>query len=69
MVSERGGMEGKVVLITGCTSGIGKAALAGMSGKYLMDRKEVSPAEPRDEALQKRLWEASEQLTNLKVPS
>jgi NAD(P)-dependent dehydrogenase (short-subunit alcohol dehydrogenase family) len=40
-----------------------------MSGKYLTDRKEVSPAQPRDEALQKRLWEVSEELTNLKVPS
>jgi hypothetical protein len=40
-----------------------------MSGKYLMDRKEVSPAQPRDEALQQRLWEVSEELTNLKVPS
>jgi hypothetical protein len=26
------------------------------SGKYLTDRKEVSPAQPRDEALQKMLW-------------
>jgi NAD(P)-dependent dehydrogenase (short-subunit alcohol dehydrogenase family) len=42
---------------------------SGMSGKYLTDRKEVSPAQPRDEALQKRLWEVSEELTNLKVPS
>jgi NAD(P)-dependent dehydrogenase (short-subunit alcohol dehydrogenase family) len=41
----------------------------GMSGKYLMDRKELSPAQPRDEALQKRLWEVSEELTDLKVPS
>jgi NAD(P)-dependent dehydrogenase (short-subunit alcohol dehydrogenase family) len=41
----------------------------GMSGKYLTDREEVSPAQPRDEALQKRLWEVSEELTNLKVPS
>jgi retinol dehydrogenase 14 len=40
-----------------------------MNGKYLADRKEVSPAEPRDEAAQKRLWEASEELTNLKVAS
>jgi NAD(P)-dependent dehydrogenase (short-subunit alcohol dehydrogenase family) len=40
-----------------------------MSGKYLTDRKEVSPAQPRGEALQKRLWEISEELTNLKVPS
>jgi NAD(P)-dependent dehydrogenase (short-subunit alcohol dehydrogenase family) len=41
----------------------------GMNGKYLMDRKEVSPAEPRDEAAQKRLWEVSEDLTNLGFPS
>jgi NAD(P)-dependent dehydrogenase (short-subunit alcohol dehydrogenase family) len=41
----------------------------GMSGKYLMDRKEVSPAQPSDEALQRRLWEVSEELTGLKVPS
>jgi NAD(P)-dependent dehydrogenase (short-subunit alcohol dehydrogenase family) len=40
-----------------------------MSGKYLTDRKEVSLAQPRDEASQKRLWEVSEELTNLKVPS
>ena len=41
----------------------------GMNGKYLMDRREVSPAEPRDEAAQKRLWEVSEELTRLEVPS
>jgi NAD(P)-dependent dehydrogenase (short-subunit alcohol dehydrogenase family) len=41
----------------------------GMSGKYLMDRKEVSPTQSRDEALQKRLWEVSSSLTGLKVPS
>jgi retinol dehydrogenase 12 len=40
-----------------------------MSGQYLTDRKEVSPAEPRDDVLQKRLWEISEELTGLKVPS
>ena len=40
-----------------------------MSGKYLADRKEISPAQPRDEALQKRLWEVSAELTNLVVPS
>jgi hypothetical protein len=34
-----------------------------------MDRKEVSPAQPRDKALQKRLWRVSEELTNLEVPS
>jgi NAD(P)-dependent dehydrogenase (short-subunit alcohol dehydrogenase family) len=41
----------------------------GMSGKYLMDRKEVSTAQPSDKALQKRLWRVSEELTNLEVPS
>jgi retinol dehydrogenase-12 len=40
-----------------------------MSGRYLADREEVSPAQPRDEAMQRRLWEVSEELTNLKVPS
>ena len=40
-----------------------------MSGKYLADRKEIFPAQPRDEALQKRLWEVSAELTNLEVPS
>ncbi len=40
-----------------------------LNGKYLTDRKEVSPAEPRNEAAQKRLWEVSEELTNLKVAS
>jgi NAD(P)-dependent dehydrogenase (short-subunit alcohol dehydrogenase family) len=40
-----------------------------MSGKYLADRKEISPAQPRDEALQKRLWEVSAELTNLEFPS
>jgi NAD(P)-dependent dehydrogenase (short-subunit alcohol dehydrogenase family) len=41
----------------------------GTSGKCFMDRKEVSPAQPRDEALQKRPWEVSEELTNHRVPS
>src|SRR5918992_484183 len=41
----------------------------GLNGKYLTDRKEVSPAEPRDETSQKRLWEISKELTNLKVAS
>ena len=40
-----------------------------LNGKYLTDRKEVSPAEPRDETAQKRLWEVSEELTNRKVAS
>jgi NAD(P)-dependent dehydrogenase (short-subunit alcohol dehydrogenase family) len=42
---------------------------AEMNGKYLTDREEVSPAEPRDAVAQKRLWEVSASLTNLKVPS
>jgi NAD(P)-dependent dehydrogenase (short-subunit alcohol dehydrogenase family) len=42
---------------------------AEMNGKYLTDREEVSPAEPRDAVAQKRLWEVSEALTNLEVPS
>jgi NAD(P)-dependent dehydrogenase (short-subunit alcohol dehydrogenase family) len=42
---------------------------AGMNGRYLTDREEVSPAEPRDAVAQKRLWEVSEALTNLEVPS
>jgi NAD(P)-dependent dehydrogenase (short-subunit alcohol dehydrogenase family) len=40
-----------------------------MTGKYFTDRKEVSPAQSRDEALQRRLWVVSEELTNLKIPS
>jgi len=40
-----------------------------LNGKYLMDRKEVSPVEPNDETAQKRLWEVSEELTNLEVAS
>jgi NAD(P)-dependent dehydrogenase (short-subunit alcohol dehydrogenase family) len=38
---------------------------AEINGKYLTDREEVSPAEPRDPAAQKRLWEVSASLTNL----
>jgi NAD(P)-dependent dehydrogenase (short-subunit alcohol dehydrogenase family) len=41
-----------------------------MTGRYLMDRKVVSSfEEPHDETTQKRLWEVSEELTNLKVAS
>ena len=40
-----------------------------LNGKYLTNRKEVSPAEPRGETSQKRLWEVSEELTNHKVAS
>jgi NAD(P)-dependent dehydrogenase (short-subunit alcohol dehydrogenase family) len=37
-----------------------------MTGRYLIDRKVVSSyEEPHDEAAQKRLWEVSEELTNL----
>jgi NAD(P)-dependent dehydrogenase (short-subunit alcohol dehydrogenase family) len=42
---------------------------AALNGKYLTDREEVSPAEPRDAVAQKRLWEVSEALTDLEVPS
>jgi NAD(P)-dependent dehydrogenase (short-subunit alcohol dehydrogenase family) len=38
---------------------------AQVSGRYLTDREEVSPAQPRDEVAQKRLWEVSERLTSL----
>jgi NAD(P)-dependent dehydrogenase (short-subunit alcohol dehydrogenase family) len=38
---------------------------AQMSGRYLTDGEEVSPAQPREEVAQKRLWEVSEHLTNL----
>jgi NAD(P)-dependent dehydrogenase (short-subunit alcohol dehydrogenase family) len=41
-----------------------------MTGGYLTDRKVVSSFdEPHDEATQKRLWEVSEELTNLKIAS
>ena len=40
-----------------------------ISGKYLKDREEVSPAEPRDRAAQRRLWEISEELTNRRATS
>jgi NAD(P)-dependent dehydrogenase (short-subunit alcohol dehydrogenase family) len=42
---------------------------AEMNGMYLTDRDEVAPAEPRDAMAQKRLWEVSEALTHLDVPS
>ena len=42
----------------------------GMSGRYFGDRKVISSSEePHDVSAQKRLWEASEELTNLKVAS
>ena len=40
-----------------------------ISGKYLKDREEVSPVEPRDREAQRRLWEISEELTNRRVTS
>jgi NAD(P)-dependent dehydrogenase (short-subunit alcohol dehydrogenase family) len=40
-----------------------------MSGRYLVDGREVSSAEPRGGAAQRRLWEVSEELTRLEVPS
>ena len=42
----------------------------GVSGRYFGDRKVISSSEePHDVSAQKRLWEASEELTNLKVAS
>ncbi len=42
----------------------------GKSGRYFSDRKVVSSLEePHDVSAQKRLWEESEELTNLKVTS
>jgi retinol dehydrogenase 14 len=42
----------------------------GVSGRYFGDRKVISSfEEPHDVSAQKRLWEASEELTNLKVAS
>src|SRR5215207_3182082 len=41
-----------------------------MTGRYLTDRKVVSTfQDPHDEVMQKRLWEISEELTNLEVAS
>jgi NAD(P)-dependent dehydrogenase (short-subunit alcohol dehydrogenase family) len=41
-----------------------------MTGRYLTDRKVISSyEEPHDVLAQKRLWEVSEELTNLKIPS
>src|SRR5215211_4276544 len=41
-----------------------------MTGRYLTDRKVISSyQEPHDVSAQKRLWEVSEELTNLEVPS
>ncbi len=40
----------------------------GMTGKYLADRKVITPSEQAyDEAARKRLWEVSEELTGLEV--
>jgi NAD(P)-dependent dehydrogenase (short-subunit alcohol dehydrogenase family) len=42
----------------------------GVSGRYFGDRNVISSSqEPHDVSAQKRLWEASEELTNLKVAS
>jgi len=41
-----------------------------MTGRYLTDRRVISSyEEPHDVPTQKRLWEVSEELTNLEVPS
>ena len=41
-----------------------------MTGRYLTDRKVISSyEEPHDVSAQKRLWEVSEELTNLEAPS
>jgi hypothetical protein len=40
----------------------------GMTGKYLADRKVKAPSDAAyDQTTRKRLWEASEELTGLKV--
>ena len=40
----------------------------GMTGKYLSDRKVITPSEEAyDESLRKKLWEASEELVGLEV--
>jgi NAD(P)-dependent dehydrogenase (short-subunit alcohol dehydrogenase family) len=42
----------------------------GVSGRYFGDRKVISSfEEPHDASVQRRLWEESEELTNLKVAS
>jgi retinol dehydrogenase-14 len=42
----------------------------GVSGRYFADRKVISSfEEPHDVSVQRRLWEESEELTNLKVAS
>lgn len=42
----------------------------GVTGRYFADRKEISSSPvSHDEAARKRLWEESERLTNLRVPS
>jgi NAD(P)-dependent dehydrogenase (short-subunit alcohol dehydrogenase family) len=42
----------------------------GMTGKYLVDRKVKAASDAAyDETMQKKLWEASEELTGLKVPA
>jgi NAD(P)-dependent dehydrogenase (short-subunit alcohol dehydrogenase family) len=79
--NSNGGMGGKTALITGGTSGIGKAsavALAAMGAKVVVvernpERGEVAVEEiaarkvAYDPAARRRLWEISEDLTGHKV--
>jgi NAD(P)-dependent dehydrogenase (short-subunit alcohol dehydrogenase family) len=63
MRSPEGGADTIVYLASSLEAG-------SMTGRYLTDRKVVSSfEEPHDEAAQKRLWEVSEELTNLGVAS
>jgi NAD(P)-dependent dehydrogenase (short-subunit alcohol dehydrogenase family) len=63
MRSPEGGADTIVYLASSLEAG-------NMTGRYLTDRNVVSSfEEPHDEAAQKRLWEVSEELTNLGVAS